>query len=78
MRQPSSILEALTLLFADDVKMVTQRALDRSLHNGTYRLILLSASTSRIGLDGSGTPITVFKLVKELGVQRDNVFSPSA
>ncbi len=28
--------------------------------------------------DGSGTPIPVFKLVKDLGVQADNMFSPSA
>ncbi len=27
---------------------------------------------------GSGTPIHVFKLLKDLGVQADNVFSPSA
>ncbi len=28
--------------------------------------------------DGSGTPIPVSKLVKDLGVQADNMFSPSA
>ncbi len=28
--------------------------------------------------DGSGTPIPVFKLVKDLGVQTDSMFSPSA
>ncbi len=55
--------------------------------NGTYRSILLNAIISQSGEkfpeivffpDGSGTPIPVSTLVKDLGVQTDNMFSPSA
>ncbi len=55
--------------------------------NGTCRSILLSATTSRLGEkfpmrlsfspDGSDTPVPVSKLVKDLWVQIDNLFSPS-
>ncbi len=51
--------------------------------NETYRSILLNETTwarsPRIFFpNGSGTPIPVSKLVKDLGVQADNVFSSSA
>ncbi len=94
-----NVLETMTLLFADDVKMVTRRSQSMNLHSSLSaawdwskkwgqpinptkcnyltigREIPLRLSLSP---DGSSTPIPVSTLVKNLGVQTDNMFSPSA
>ncbi len=90
--------ETMTLLFADDVKMVTRRSQSMNLHssltaadwskkwdlpiNPTKCNYLTIGREVPLRLsffpDGSGTPIPVSTLVKDLGVQVDNMFSPSA
>ncbi len=92
-------LEALTLLFADDVKMVTPRPQSMKLHTSLIAAWDWSQKwdlptnpaqcnyptigqeiplRSSFFPDGFGTSIPLSKLVKDLGVQVDNVFSPSA
>ncbi len=93
------VLETMTLLFADDVKMVTRRSQSKNLHssltaawnwskkwdlpiNPTKCNYLTIGREVPLRLsffpDGSGTPIPVSTLFKDLGVQTDNMFSPSA
>ncbi len=93
------VLETMTLLFADDVKMVTRRSPSMNLHssftaawdwskkwglqiNPTKCNYLTIGREVPLRLsffpDGSGTPIPVSTLVKDLGVQTDTMFSPSA
>ncbi len=93
------VLEPLTLLLADNVKMVTRRTQSINLHSSLTvawgwskkwhlsinptkcnHLTIGQAVPLRLSFfpDGSGTPITVSKLVKDLGVQTDNMVSPSA
>ncbi len=78
--------EALALLFADDVKMVTRWIKNMNLHrrNGTNQSTMLSAYTSPLGeelplrlsffLDCTGIPILVSKLVKDFGT--NSLYSP--
>ncbi len=66
----------------------TERERGTGQRNGAHRPILPNATNSPLGEkipvrlsffpDGSGTPIPVSKLVKDLRVQTDNVFSHSA
>ncbi len=87
-------LETLTLLFADDVTRRSQRMnLHNSLTaawdwSKKWDLPINKCNYLTIGRevplrlsffpDGSGAPIPVSTLVKDLGVQTDNMFSPSA
>ncbi len=93
------VLEALTLLFEDDVKLVSRWTQNMNLHSSLTTALDWSKkwdlpinpakcnNISQLGEkfrwdclffpDGSGTPIPVSKLVKDLGVQTDNVFSLS-
>ncbi len=99
LNDPPNVLEALTLLFADDVEVVTQWSQSMNLHSS---LIAAGDWSNKWGLhinptkcnyltierevplrlpffpDGSGAPIHVYKLVTDLGVQRDNMFWLSA
>ncbi len=68
-------LETLTLLFADDVKMVTRRSQSMNHHSSLTPAWDWSKRLSFFP-DGSDTPIPVCNLVKDLGVQTDNMFSP--
>ncbi len=87
------ILEALTLLFADDVKMVTPQTQNINPHSSliaawdwSQKWDLPTNPTKcnyhNIGredplrLSSDSTPTPVSKLLKDLGVQTDNVFSP--
>ncbi len=93
------VLKALTLLFADDVKLVTRRTQNMNLHSSLTvaldwlkkwdlpinpakcnYLILGREVPTRLSFfpDKSGIPIPVSKLVKDLGVQTDNLPPPSA
>ncbi len=93
------VLEALTLHFADDAKLVTRRAQYMHLHSSLTAawdwlkqlglpINPFKCNNLTIGRevplrlssfpDGSGTPIPVSQLAKDLGVQADNLFSPSA
>ncbi len=97
--KPQFTCETMTLLFADDVKMVTRRSQSRNLHNSltaawgwskkwdlpinpikcNYRTIGPEVPLRLSFIpDGSGTPIPLSKLIKDLGVQTDNMRSPSA
>ncbi len=88
------VLETMTLLFADDVKMVTRRSQSMNLTaawdwskkwdlpiNPTKCNYLTIGREVPLRLSffpgGSGTTIPVSKLVKDLGVQADNMLSPS-
>ncbi len=93
------VLEKLTLVFADDAKMVTRRSQSMNLRSsltaawdwpkkGDLPINPSKCSYLKTGQevplrlsffpDGPGTPIPVPTLVKDLGVQTDNMFSPSA
>ncbi len=95
----ADVLETLTLIFADDIKMVTRRSQRMNLHssltaawdwskkwdlpiNPTKCNYLTIGREVPLRLsffpDGSGAPIPVSTLVKDLGVQTGNMFSPSA
>ncbi len=67
-------LEALKLLFVDDVKMMTRRKQNINL---IVLLFPLGTPWDCFFLIRSGTPIPVSKLVKDLGVRTDNAFFPS-
>ncbi len=93
------VLETMTLLSADDVKMVTRRSQSMNIRSSLtaawdwlkkWDLPINPTKCNDLTIgrevplrlsyfpDGSGTPIPVPKLVKDLGVQTDNMFSPSA
>ncbi len=93
------VLETMTLLFADDAKMVTRRSQSMTLHScltaacdwsKKWDLPINPTKCSYLAIgreiplrmsffpDGSGTPIPVSTLVKDLGGQTDNLLSPSA
>ncbi len=80
-------------LFADDIKMATPRKPNMNLQSSLVAIWDLLINPAKcnyhtIGREvslgfsffpgGCGTPTTVSKLVKDLGVQTDNAFSPSA
>ncbi len=92
-------LETMTLLFADNVKMVTRRSQSMNLYSSLtatwdwskkWELPINPSKCNYLTIgrevplrlsffrNGSRTPIPVSTLVKDLGVQTDNMFSPSA
>ncbi len=93
------VLETLTLLFADDVKMVTRWSQSMNLRSSLtaawdwskkWDLPINPTKCNYLKIgpevplrlsffpDGSSISIPVSTLVKDLGVQTDNMFSPSA